>query len=145
MKLTKNFYLREFIDPETFKQYGDKSIWFIDPRIANIAQKLRDRLGIALYVNTWHMGGVFKYSGFRPPACPVGASKSQHKFGRAIDVKTLENKESGADMIRQEIINNFYTYHNLGVTTIESEEFAPTWCHVDLRFNKSKNLLIIKP
>ena len=146
MKLTKNFYLREFIDPETYKQYGNSSIWFLDERVINIAQKLRDRLGSVLYINTWYIpGGSFLHSGFRPPGCQVGASKSQHKFGRAIDVKTQDYNEEGANTIRDEIINNFSTYKEIGLTTIEAEEYAPTWCHIDTRWSKEDKLIIITP
>jgi hypothetical protein len=144
VKLTTNFYLKEFIDPETYKQYGERSIWFIDYKVVNIAQRLRERLGVILYINTWP-GGSFEYSGFRPPGCLVGASKSQHKFGRAIDIKTADNRESGAQMIRDEITTHYKTYKDLGLTTIEHEDFAPTWCHLDTRQTKQSNLKIIKP
>ena len=146
MKLTTNFYLREFIDAETYKQYGERSIWFIDYKVAQIAQRLRDRLGIPLYINTWYMsGGSFGFSGFRPPGCQVGANKSQHKFGRAIDIKTVDNRQSGADMIRDEIQSHYKTYKDLGLTTIEHRDFAPSWCHLDTRHTKQDSLLIIKP
>ena len=146
-KLTKDFYLAEFIDPETYKQYGQKSIWFIDPRVITIAQKLRDRLGRVLIINTWYVpGGSFSYSGFRPPGCQVGASKSQHKFGRAIDVKTLDGDAQGATMIRDEIMLQYTSiYKALGLTTIEDEEFAPTWCHLDVRYTKQNNIFIVRP
>jgi hypothetical protein len=146
VKLTNNFYLKEFIDPETYKQYGDSSIWFIDEKIINIAQRLRDRLGVVLYINTWFIpGGSFAYSGFRPPGCQVGATRSQHCFGRAIDIKTVDNRQSGAQMIRDEITTHYKTYKDLGLTTIEHEDFAPTWCHLDTRQTKQKSLKIIKP
>ena len=146
MKISKNFYLEEFIDPETYKQYQEKSIWFIDGRLIEIVQKLRDRLGVVLYVNTWHHeGGSFSHSGFRPPSCQVGASKSQHKFGRAVDIKTGDFSSNGADIIRDEIKSNWHTYNSMGLTTIEDAIFAPTWCHLDIRYTKLKTLLIVKP
>lgn len=154
MNVSKNFELKEFIDPVTYKQYGGSAIWFLDRRIPIIAQKLRDRLDVPLYVNTWWIPGVekhfyFQYSGYRPPACPEGASKSQHKFGRAADLKTLFHASisvaEGAEMIRDELRTNYHIYKELGLTTIEHEEYAPTWCHLDCRCTGSDTLFIVKP
>jgi len=45
MKVSANFYLQEFIDPDTYKRFGASSIWFIDRKIINLAQFIRERLG----------------------------------------------------------------------------------------------------
>ena len=147
MKLTDNFYLREFIDPDTYKMYGNASIWFLDRKIIEIAQKLRERLNVVLYINTWFItGGSFSLSGFRPPDSQVGATLSQHKFGRAIDIKTHDDKFNGASMLRKEIKDNYTSiYKALGVTTIEHQDYAPSWCHLDTRYTGEDKLLIIKP
>lgn len=145
MKLTNNFRLAEFIDPETYKQYGEKSIWFIDPKVVAICQKLRERMNKPLTVNNWYDGGDYSLSGFRPAGTSVGASKSQHKFGRAADVKMLGEPDNGAFLLRDEITFNFEMYRELGLTTIEDETFAPTWCHFDIRWTKQETLFIMKP
>jgi hypothetical protein len=45
MALTKNFRIEEFVYPEMFDQYGEKAQWFIDKRIVQAAQLLRDKVG----------------------------------------------------------------------------------------------------
>jgi len=140
--LTTNFRLEEFIDPSTFKRFGEQSIWFIDPRMVTLAQFIRDRLGKSCTINNWHAGGQFQYSGFRPPPCTVGASLSQHRFGRAIDLKV---KGMLADEVREDIINNYDIYSKAGLTTIEDGNYAPSWCHIDIRDTKLDTLKIVKP
>ena len=140
MKLTNNFSLQEFIDPDTYKRFGTSSVWFIDPKIVTLAQFIRERLGKPCTINNWSSGGQYQYSGFRPPKCSVGASMSQHRFGRAIDLKVKGMK---ADEVREDIIQNFDIYKKVGLTTIEDGAFAPTWCHIDIR--DTEGLLIVKP
>ena len=142
MKVSTNFYLQEFVDEGTYKQWGDNSIWFVDPRIITLAQFIRERLGKPCTVNNWHGGGKFQYSGFRPPPCTVGASLSQHRFGRAIDLKV---KDMTADEVRADIIGNYDIYSKAGLTTIEDGEYAPSWCHIDIRTTGMDQLKIVKP
>ena len=140
MKVSANFNLKEFIDPETYKRFGDSSIWFIDNRIITLAQFIRERLNKPCTINNWSNGGQYQYSGFRPPECTIGAKLSQHRFGRGIDLKC---KGMTADEVREDIIKNFDIYNKIGLTTIEDGKFAPTWCHIDVR--ESEELLIVKP
>ena len=140
--LTNNFRLEEFIDPDTFKKYGEQSIWFIDVRIVTLAQFIRERIGKPCTVNNWHSGGSYQYSGFRPPTCSIGAKLSQHRFGRGIDLKV---KGMTADELRQDIENNYSIYRKVGLTTIEDVAYAPTWCHIDIRETGLDTLKIVKP
>ena len=143
--LTNNFRLEEFIDPDTFKKYGESSIWFIDVRIVTLAQFIRERIGKPCTVNNWHSGGSYRYSGFRPPKCTVGASLSQHRFGRGIDLKVSGMESNGAPELRQDIENNYSIYRKVGLTTIEDGAYAPTWCHIDIRETGLDTLKIVKP
>ena len=141
--LTTNFRLEEFIDPGTFKKYGESSIWFIDSRIVTLAQFMRERLGKPCTINNWHGGGQYQYSGFDPPGgYRKATSLSQHRFGRAMDLKV-----SGmtADEVRDDIIGNFDIYRKVGLTTIEDGDYAPTWCHIDIRETGLDTLKIVKP
>lgn len=145
MKISTNFYLKEFIDPDTYKKFGDSSIWFIDLRIVQLAQFIRDRFNKPVTINNWTSEGQYKLSGFRPPQSTIGAKLSQHRFGRAIDVKILSLPNKGADEIRKDMIDSFDLYRKFGLTTIEDKEYAPTWCHCDIRWTNSDELLIVKP
>jgi len=143
LKVSANFNLKEFIDPYTYGKFGDSSIWFIDPRIVTLAQFIRERLGKPCVINNWSTGGQYQYSGFRPPQCTVGAKLSQHRFGRAIDLKC---SGMSADEVREDIIKNFDVYKkSTALTTIEDGNYAPTWCHIDIRETNIEELKIVKP
>lgn len=72
MQLTKNFQLQEFIPKTMYGLYGDKSIWFINPKLPVIAQLLKDTLceeyetNVLVNINTWNSQGSRQYSGRRP-------------------------------------------------------------------------------
>jgi hypothetical protein len=40
--------IHEFVPPAIYEQFADKSIWFIDPKIVQMAQFIRDRFGFHL-------------------------------------------------------------------------------------------------
>lgn len=136
--VSKNFVLQEFIDPATFAKYGKNSIWFIDKRVIYISQVLRDIFG-PITINNWHDGGTFKLSGFRPGSEMIGASMSQHKYGRAADLKF---KNQDPEEIRIYIEKNFDTFKNYGLTTIELN--TPTWLHFDCRQTNLNYLFKVK-
>ena len=140
MQVSKNFVLQEFIDPDTYKKWGDKSIWFIDPKVIHIAQLLRDKSGRAVTINNWSVGGLYKLSGLRPLDATIGAKLSQHKFGRAIDVKIQGyNPEQVHDLIK----NNWLEFKEIGLTTLEDLSLTKTWTHIDVRNTGKDDLLIV--
>lgn len=132
-KVSNNFYLDEFVPRSIYKRYGEKSIWFLDPRLIQLAQGLRDFLGVPVRINNWITGGRRQYSGYRPPRSSVGAYYSQHKFGRALDIQiklsALDLKSY--DELREIIRTNYKHFKTLGVTTIEKG--TKTWLHLDMR------------
>lgn len=135
MKVSDNFVIQEFVPPEIYSIYGSKSIWFIDPDMIAVAQKLRDDLGKPITINNWHTGGQYKNSGFRMPDTLVGGKLSQHKFGRALDIKV---KGMSAESVREYIRENYYLYDEV-ITTIEKD--TPTWVHIDKRWTGLNGLL----
>lgn len=137
MKVSENFHLKEFMPTRTYSRWGDSCIWFLDPRVITIAQLLRTRTA-AITIN----GNGYNMSGFRPPYTKVGASLSQHRFGRAIDVKV---KGWTPTEIQKEIEDNFEIYQKAGLTTIENVEFTKTWNHLDCRWTNQPTLKIVNP
>lgn len=129
MRLTRNFLLQEFVPPQVFDVYGERSIWFLDQRLITLAQALRDDLGRPVIINNWHSKGRYKESGFRMPHTPTGGALSQHKFGRAVDIKVAGMVP---EKVRQHLRDNFEIYHAFGLTTIEKD--TTTWTHLDLRW-----------
>lgn len=137
MKVSTNFYLSEFIDPDTYKRFGDSSIWFIDPQIIQVAQFIRTRFDRSVTIN----GGGYKYSGFDPPGgFRKATSLSQHRFGRAIDIKTDNMPE-----IYRDILQSPELYIKVGLTTIENIEATPTWLHLDCRWTKEDKIRVVNP
>ena len=142
MKVSENFSLEEFMSTRTYSKWGTSSIWFLDQRVIHIAQLLRDRLGASITINGIFNGHTYNMSGFRPPYTKIGAKLSQHRFGRAVDVKV-----SGVTPVEvdSEIKENFEIYKKVGLTTIENVNATPTWNHLDCRWTDQDTLKIVNP
>ena len=138
MQISKDFWLNEFLPPEIYEM-SPAGILFLDPRIVTICQFIRDRFNKPVVINGQFNGKEFVHSGYRDPLCSEGAMFSQHKFGRAADIKM---EGVNYEEIRQDIIKNWDTYRKFGLTTIESG--TPTWLHVDCRWTDLDTLYIVK-
>lgn len=108
--------------------------WLFDPRILLVGDRIRKRFG-KVVANTWWWGGKHHYRGWRPPTCFIGAERSQHKFGRALD---LVPQEVTVEEIRHEIITNG---EDFGFITCV--EVGVPWLHTDCR--NYQGLLIVRP
>ena len=84
--LSKYFTIEEIFPPEFIEQWGEQAWRWINPLCIITLHELRREYG-TITVNDWNNGGKYKYRGFRPPGCTVGAELSQHRFGNAIDCK----------------------------------------------------------
>lgn len=140
VKITDNFYLDEFIDPSTYISRGEKSIQLIDMRIVYACQYIRDHLG-AITVNNWAKGGQFKESGLRSPFTKTGAKFSQHKYGRAADIKVAGKTPAEVHAFIK--ANEQFFIERQWITTMEELEDTPTWTHIDCRFTGLDHLLIV--
>lgn len=143
IQVTPNFYLDEFIDPSTYAARGDKSIVLMDHRIIIFAQWLRETLGKPITINNWATGGQYRESGLRVFNTTTGAKWSQHKFGRAIDIKCAGATPKQVLSVIKEYEN--YLIQRQICTTIENTSFTPTWLHCDCRFTGLDKILIVNP
>lgn len=141
MKISENFCLQEFVPPEIYTKFGNSSIWFIDNRLINVVQYIRTATKKPLTINNWHKGGTYKESGYRVPDSTTGAKYSQHKFGRAADLKS----ELTPQEIYLFIKDSWKVLSSLGLTTVENVEATKTWLHIDLRHSDKRELLIVNP
>lgn len=133
MYTCKYFKIEELVPQDEFESYKDnqKILWWeFDRDILYIADRLRDDYG-PLIINDWVWGGNNHYRGFRPPNSDVGAARSQHKFGRAVD---LIPKHVHPDKIREDIINHKHPY----MDKIKAIEMDISWLHIDVRNNKGQ-------
>lgn len=136
-----NFIIKELVPKEIYVRWGDKSIWFIDERIFHLINFIRTRFAKPMTINNWHTGGGFNNRGFRTPTCVIGATLSQHRFGRAVDfnIDGVTPQE-----IYKDIVDNFSLYAKEGLTTIEDISLTIGWTHIDIRYTGTPTLLIVK-
>lgn len=152
IKVTNNFYLDEFIDPRTYFNCDNNGLNKIDHRLFKVAQLIRDIIGRPLRINNWwHLyikyknnksldwiinyiekSDYSKWSGYRPPSCPIGAKYSAHKKGLAIDTK-------GDEYALKNIIYSYAEdFYNIGVRRIEDPNITHGWLHIDLEKRNSR-------
>ena len=131
IKVSADFYLDEFLPKDIYERFRENGIWFIDRRLIDVAQFLRNHFNKPIVINNWVHEGVYEYSGFRPPDSLVGAKLSQHKFGRAMD---LHFAGLDPEEVRKEIKNNESYFFQGGVRAVELD--TPTWTHIDIRESK---------
>lgn len=148
IKVTENFSLDELVDKPTYDAFGAGALRFIDMRIVSVAQRIRQIVGRSVTINNWWHGGPYSLSGLRPFDAAIGAKFSQHKFGRALDLKVAGM--SSAEMAHL-VQNNWAPLSTLGLTTIEDPAFTVStrgghdWLHIDCRHTGQAGLLIVKP
>lgn len=139
----ENFFkVQEFVPKSVYKKYGDKAIWFIDPRIQKLANFTRKFFGKSVTINNWLWGGNLNERGFREPSSSTGASMSQHKFSRAIDISVsgMTSKQ-----VYDTILANEKAFMEAGLTCLEDITYTPTWCHLDIRNTGLNKILIVVP
>ena len=84
----KYFALNELVPPDVIASRGEQAWQLMDDRILRGADWLREKFGPCV-INGKFGGKGFTESGLRSPFTTTGAKWSQHKFGRAVDLKFL--------------------------------------------------------
>lgn len=133
------FRLYELVSRAQYKKWEHYKLWQrFDPRILAMADAIRVDFG-PMVVNTWFHGGIHSRRGLRPFDSLTGATHSQHKFGRALDLVPVK---ASANEIRDRIISYPSDYRY--ITTVEMDV---SWLHIDCRnWDVSKyGILQIKP
>jgi len=141
-KVSKSFYIHEFVPKVVFDHPTRDPRWYIRPEVIQLAQYYRDYFGRPVYINNWYWGGDKYNRGFRTRFSQVGANWSQHRLGCAFDCNI---KGLSPDEVRAEILANQSLFMSMGLTTIESGDYAPTWIHSDIRPTHLDYILIVKP
>jgi hypothetical protein len=143
----KYFALNEVIPPHIIAERGERAWQLMDDRILRGADWLRELFGPAV-INGRFGGKVFTESGLRDPfdTTSKSAKFSQHKFGRALDLKftRVTVKE-----VYEYIIRNPSEARANNITTVEDIAFTPTWLHIDCRkvpeTFPDNGILVVKP
>jgi len=139
--IPKYFKPYELVPEATYGLLKNKPwiIWqLFDPRALYVGDAIRMRYG-KMIANTWYWDKKHQYRGWRPARCKIGATYSQHRFGRALDLIPVEVT---AEEIRQDIIQADSKGTELfpHLTCIEIEI---QWLHFDVR--NYDGLLIVTP
>lgn len=135
---SKYFDIQEFIDPATYSEEGENSITFIDKKLIDIAEFVRETLGKPVTINNWHTGGQYKESGLRNKNTTTGAKRSAHKLGKGIDVKA---KEMVGNEWYEFVKKHAKKLYDLGLRRIEDKTLATTWCHMDTKEHGKKGII----
>jgi len=142
MKVSNSFHIQEFVPKEIYDKFGEKSIWFVRQDLIELAQFIRDYFGRPMTINNWHKGGKFNERGYRTPDSTTGSKYSQHKLSGAIDFN-IEGMTSNE--VRSLILADSKRFLSHNLTTLEHEDYAPTWVHADMRTTNLNSILIVKP
>lgn len=134
----QNFFsIKELVPPEIYEAEGNEAWSLIDPRLIETLNWIRANLNRVITVNNWAFNGQYKYRGFRPKDCAIGAVKSAHKEGLAAD---FDVKGMTADQVRDWLSKN---EHSLPYP-IRCEE-GVNWVHIDLRAKTGYQLYFFEP
>lgn len=139
---SRYFTIEELVSDSVYRKYGDKSWEFIDIRLIETIDKLREVFNKPITINNWKWGGSLKQRGLRANKDEIVANKkdyyiSQHCLGKAVDfnVKGLSSKE-----VYDFILENKDKFPY--ITRIEDINKTPTWVHIDLSNTSSDDIII---
>lgn len=142
----KYFKPYELVSKTIYQKYGDDSIQFLDNRLLETLDCIREILGVPMVINDWYWNGKNQQRGLRENTCSLCLEKtkkgvlylSRHTMGRAFDA--VSSKMSAPEM-RKKIIANAYKLPY--PIRLESDMSAPTWLHVDLNMKKDCNKITV--
>lgn len=144
---SKYFDIRELVSKKVYMKYGGNSWQFINPKIIQFLDTLREELGRPITVNNWVFNGELQQRGLRANKDPMVVNKSdyyisQHCLGNAVDFNV---KGMSSDSVYQHIIDNYADLYYRYITRIEDKKSTPTWTHVDCANTQSNGLVVFKP
>lgn len=133
MKKSNYFKIQELVCPETYKKFGEQAWMFIDERLLETLDIVREKiLGKPMVVNNWTAGGGFTQRGLRCNLCQLVRDKtksgklylSAHNFGKAVDatVQGMTAEEARKLIIKNQILLPYPVRLEEGVS----------WLHLDV-------------
>lgn len=130
----KHFIIKELVPPEVWEAEGERALAHFDERILVSIEQIRSHFNVPVTINNWHLGGQFKYRGYRPQSCNVGAKRSLHRSGGALD---FDVRDFTADQVRREIIKRQDKFHY-----VKRLEDKVNWVHIDIKDTGRKEILL---
>lgn len=138
-----NFHLYEFVPQSAYNSLEDHGLSLLHPQLIDSTEKLREYLGVSMIINNWYNGGTFQNRGWRHPDSKVGAKKSLHKKGMAIDFHS-------SDVAIKELFvlvwnAREWIVENTAFRILESFDDTPGWVHIAIGDQSIKTIQVIKP
>jgi len=134
------FKLEELFPPELM-QLPDEYLWeLMDENLLIVLDRLRMTIGKPITINNWKTGGQYKWSGYRTNSCKIGAPKSAHRKGQAVDLKIKGMTPSDILYFIQSRYDEFPE-----IKRVENVIKTPTWLHLDTVKTNLKTLKIFNP
>ena len=145
IKVSKFFYLDEFVDVYTYFNESDHGLSKIDKKLFDIADFFREKYGPLVINNWWFVylarkahgenlndiityiekePTIRKWSGLRTDRCKIGSPTSAHRLGLAIDFKSDPKK---MDKILK---SNIKELHGLGLRRVEDISITPNCLYI---------------
>lgn len=126
--MMKYFNIKELVDPDTFAKYGIQAFDLFDLELLKTLTALREHYGFSMVINDWSWGGAFRYRGYRPSGCGVGAETGAHYKGKAVDVDfyTKEKKIVPPATMVANILRDRELF-----PAIRGMETGVNWNHID--------------
>lgn len=137
--IPRHFILQELVCPHIFKKFERQAWSFLDDRLLQTLDLLRDQFNKPVYVNNWDIGGTYDERGYRCIQCSIVQDAIKHNILYA----SAHTRAQGVDFevkgmsvieVRQWIIGN----PSVLPYPIRLEKNAPTWNHLDV-CNTGKN------
>lgn len=127
--------IRELVDHQTYFDIGDRAWDKIDYRLLVVLNKIKERYGYTMIINTWFMGNwqrfgeMREYSGLRPSTVTVGKPDGAHYRGMASDILFFDKAGNyiKADTIRALLMADIESFPYLMCLEIGIE-----WVHIDV-------------
>lgn len=168
-------FAREVLPPEEFKRWGEQGLHIMDQSLLEFIDEFRFDVGSALIVNTpWN--GAFTQSGYRSGDFygetyrnrevkqltteqmvtvintyrKMEQSRSDHRFGRALDVKS--NTLTGHELRKKFIEREQYYFETYGINFVEvgtvrsgGKEVPMSWAHFGKRVDLGQGVQYWSP
>ena len=143
MKVATNFELQDFVPPSAFNSREDHGLSLLHPDLIDSTQKLRDHIKVRMIINNWNSGGTFRNRGWREPDSKVGAKKSLHKQGMAIDFHSPDT--TMLELFKLIWNNRDWIVKNTAFRIVESFTATPGWVHLAIGDQDETELKVITP
>jgi len=102
--------------------FGFDNLSVMDPVIMSFYKAVKKEFP-KCWVNAKNGVRVNNWCGYRTQDCKIGATKSAHKVGKALDLH-----DNDLNKLRDWVISNGKSF---GITRTECSTATPTWVHVD--------------